>query len=61
MDMALLLSHEPLCLLPQAPQNLLDEAEKLKLTLEQRMGILFDVAELGQQSDDEDAPVVIDI
>lgn len=49
-------------MLLQAPQNLLDEAEKLKATLEQRNEFLFAVADLGQQAeDDEDAPVVVEL
>ena len=46
---------------PQVPPKLLDEAEKLKHTLQQQMGIQFDIAELGQQSDDEDAPLVVEL
>jgi hypothetical protein len=45
----------------QVPPRLLEEADKLKRTLQQRMGIQLDIAELGQHSDDEDAPVVVEL
>lgn len=44
----------------QAPQRLLDAAMRLKQTLQQRMGVLFDVTELGHDSEDEDAPVIVE-
>jgi hypothetical protein len=46
---------------PQVPPHLLHEAQKLKQTLQQRMGMQFDIAELGQHSDAEDAPVVVEL
>ncbi len=44
----------------QAPQCLVREADSLQRALQLHLGVSFDVDELGEESDGEYAPVVVE-